>query len=303
MTSWQCILNKAYFRLHRLLRPPQDELDVDYERAAIDAIMVRLEPQVEMRSSTVQAGTVPAEWDVSHDALADRVVLYLHGGAYCVGSLDSYRGLAGLISVAARARVLLIDYRLAPEHPFPAAVQDAQAAYSWLLDQGIAPEQVALVGDSAGGGLVLALMVSLRDSGQPLPGAGVGVSPWTDLSMSGRSWTTNARREVALNPVKMRQMAQAYLGDTDPRTPLASPLYADLAGLPPLLILVGSDEGLLSDAEEVALRAKAAGVDVELEVWPGMFHGWHIASRFLPEGRQVIERIGAFLQPRFAQAA
>jgi acetyl esterase/lipase len=232
-----------------------------------------------------------------------RVVLYLHGGAYCLGSLDTYRGLAATVAGAAQARGLLVDYRLAPEHPFPAAVQDAQAAYAWLLDQGIGPQQVALAGDSAGGGLLLALLVSLRDAGRPLPAAGVCLSPWTDLTLSGRSWTTNARRDLLLSAVKLGQMGRLYLGDADPRTPLASPMFADLAELPPLLIQVGGDEALLSDGEEVALRAKAAGVEVELEVWPGMFHVWHLTSQVIPEARQAIERVGTFVQARLAEAA
>jgi monoterpene epsilon-lactone hydrolase len=258
MTSWQSKSLKAYYRLDRLLHPPKAELDVDRERAWLEATLARYGPKVDLQSSIVQAGGVPAEWVVPPRA---------------------------------------------PEHRFPAALQDAQTAYAWLLDQGIAPEHVALAGDSAGGGLVLALMVSLRDAGQPLPAAAVCLSPWTDLAMSGRSWTTNARRELVVSPAILRQMGQVYLGDTDPRTPLASPLYADLAGLPPLLVQVGGDEGLLSDGEEVALRARAAGVDVELEVWPGMWHVWQLTSRFVPEGRKAIEQIGAFLQPRIAGAA
>jgi acetyl esterase/lipase len=303
MTSWQCKFLKAYYRLSRLLRPPSEEVDIDHERTWLQETMAQYGPKVELKSSAVRAGSVPAEWLVLPGSLTDRVVLYFHGGAYCLGSLDTHRGLAGTVASASQARALLIDYRLAPEHPFPAAVLDVQAAYNWLLDQGVAPEQVALAGDSAGGGLVLALMVSTRDAGQPLPAAGVCLSPWADLTLSGRSWTTNARRELLLSAVKMRQMGQLYLGDADPRTPLASPLYADLAGLPPILIQVGGDEALLSDAEEVALRAKAAGVEVELEVWPGMFHVWQLTSRAIPEARQAIERIGAFLQTRFAEAA
>jgi acetyl esterase/lipase len=303
MSSWQYKVLKTYYRLNRLLRPPSEELDIDYERTDLEETMAQYGPRVELESSTVRAGGVPAEWLVVPGSRTDRVVLYFHGGAYCLGSLDTHRGLAATVASAAQARALLIDYRLAPEHRFPAAVLDAQAAYAWLLDQGTVPEQVALAGDSAGGGLLLALMVSLRDAGQPLPAAGVCLSPWADLSLSGRSWTTNARRELLLSSVKLRQMGQLYLGDADPLTPLASPLYADLAELPPLLIQVGGDEALLSDAEEVALRAKAAGVEVELEVWPGMFHVWQLTSRVIPEARQAIERIGVFLQARFAEAA
>lgn len=297
MTSWQCKALKAYYRFNRLLRPPSEELDIDHERTWLEETMAQYGPRVELESSTVRAGGVPAEWLVLPSSLTGRVVLYFHG------SVDTHRGLAATVASAAQARALLIDYRLAPEHPFPAAVLDAQAAYAWLLDQGIVPEQVALAGDSAGGGLLLALMVSLRGGGQPLPAAGVCLSPWADLTLSGRSWTTNARRDLLLSAVTLRQMGQLYLGDADPLTPLASPMYADLAGLPPLLIQVGGDEALLSDAEEVALRAEAAGVEVELEVWSGMFHVWHLTSRVIPEARHAVERIGAFLQARFAEAA
>jgi monoterpene epsilon-lactone hydrolase len=302
MTSWQSKSLKAYYRLNRLLHPSADEVDIDHERTWLEEAMARYGPKVELESSAVRAGSVPAEWLVLPGSLTQRVVLYLHGGSYCLGSLDTHRGLAATIAGAAQARALLIEYRLAPEHRFPAAVLDARAAYDWLLDQGIRPNQIALVGDSAGGGLVLALLASLSDAGRPLPIAGVCLSPWADLSLSGRSWTTNARRELVLSAAIMRQMGQLYLGDADPLTPLASPLYADLTGLPPLLIQVGGDEALLSDAEEVAARAKAAGVEVELEVWPGMFHVWQLTSRAIPEARQAIERIGAFLQARFAEA-
>ncbi len=172
-----------------------------------------------------------------------------------------------------------------------------------LLTQGVVPERVAVAGDSAGGGLALALLVSLRDAGQPLPSAGVCLSPWTDLAFTGSSWATNARRDLVLSRLTLGQMARAYLGDADPRTPLASPRYADLQGLPPLLIQVGGDEALLSDAEIVAQRAEEAGVDVDLEVWDGLYHVWQLGSRLIPEGRRAIEDIGAWLQPHFAESA
>jgi monoterpene epsilon-lactone hydrolase len=303
MASWQARLTRAGFRLGRLTRPHADELDVEEARTWLDSSLARVSPRIVAQAEGVLAGGVPAEWVVPQGARAGRVLLYLHGGAYCSGSLDAYRGLVASLAEAARSRTLVVDYRLAPEHPFPAAFEDTCTAYAWLLAEGFAPGQVAIAGDSAGGGLALALMVSLREAGQPLPSAAVCISPWADLAFSGTSWTTNARRELVLHAPTLRQMASAYLGGLDPRTPLASPLYADLAGLPPLLIQVGGDECLLSDAQGVAERARAAGVDVELEVWEGMYHVWHVMARYVPESRQAIERIGAWLEPRLAEAA
>lgn len=303
MTSWQANAMKAYMRFDRWRNPPAEKLDVAKSRAWFDTNLARIAPRLELRAEPVVASGVPAEWLELPGARTDRVILYLHGGAYCIGSVAAYRGLAASIAKAAQARALVVDYRLAPEHPFPAAVQDVQAAYQWLLAEGSPPVRVALAGDSAGGGLVLALLISLRDAGQPLPAAGVCLSPWTDLAFSGESWTTRAKLERVLNRVTMGQMAKAYLGAADPRSPLASPHYAELDGFPPLLIQVGSDEVLLSDAEELARKAEEAGVAADLEVWDGMYHAWHIGSRTVPEARRAIDRIGAWLQLRFADAA
>ncbi len=196
---------------------------------------------------------------------------------------------------AAQARALIIDYRLAPEHPFPAAVEDAVTAYRWLLDQGIRPERIAVAGESAGGGLTVALLIALRDRGLPLPAAAVPISPWVDMEGLGETVTTNAERDPLVKKDLLLNMAQGYLQGQDPRSPLAAPLYADLRGLPPLLIQVGEAEVLLSDAQRLAERAKEAGVDVTYEPWDDMIHIWHGFS-FLPEASQATDRIGEFVR-------
>jgi monoterpene epsilon-lactone hydrolase len=225
-----------------------------------------------------------------------RTILYLHGGYYVFGSIHSHRNLAGNIAAGARARALIIAYRLGPEHPFPAAPEDALTAYRWLLAQDRRPHQITLVGDSAGGGLVLALLLSLRDRGEPLPAAAVCLSPVTDLTLSGESWKTNDRKDAVIERQVAEEARSMYVARTNPCEPLCSPLFADLHGLPPLLIQVGSDEVFLSDSTCFAEHARAAGVDVTLEVWRGMQHVWQYSAPFVPEARQAINRIGEFIK-------
>lgn len=244
----------------------------------------------------VSAGGVPAEWISAPGARRDRAVLYLHGGGYVIGSIATHRQLAADISRSAAARVLLIDYRLAPEHPHPAAVEDALSAYRWLVAQGAAPERTALAGDSAGGGLTMATLVALRDAGDPLPGAAVCLSPWVDLEAVGDSMTGKSADDPLVQRAGLLRMAAYYLNGLSPRHPLAAPLYADLTGLPPLLIQVGDAETLLDDAVRLAQRAEAAGVKVNIDVWEEMIHVWQLFAQMLPEGREAIDRIGAFLR-------
>jgi monoterpene epsilon-lactone hydrolase len=250
----------------------------------------------DVTSTPVDAGGVRSEWIVPPGATEGRVLLYLHGGGYVVGSVDMYRDLISRLARAAGARALGIDYRLAPEHPFPAAVEDATAAYRWLVSHGTAPARIAIAGDSAGGGLTLATLTALRDAGEPLPAAAACLSPWVDLQGIGASMTSKAAVDPFVQKEMIQFMAQQYLGDRDPRTPLAAPLYADLQGLPPLLIQVGTAEVLLDDATRIAERARAAGVEVSLEVWDDMIHVWQLFAPILPEGQQAIERIGAFIR-------
>ncbi|HTO55971.1 MAG TPA: alpha/beta hydrolase fold domain-containing protein, partial [Myxococcota bacterium] len=193
---------------------------------------------------------------------------------------------------------LVIDYRLGPEHRFPAAVDDAVAAYRFLLDSGYSPAHLAIAGDSAGGGLTMATLVALRDARLPLPATGVGLSPWVDLTGDSATMTSKADVDPMVQRAPLLTLAGHYLGKTDPRTPLASPLFADLKGLPPLLIQVGESETLLDDSKSFSERARKAGVEVELEVWPEMIHVWQAFAALLPEGREAIARIGAHLRKR-----
>jgi epsilon-lactone hydrolase len=268
-------------------------------RAAMDRLGDRFLPANDIAIEAVSAGGVPAEWIRAPGVSEERTVLFTHGGGYCIGSPRTHRDLVGRLSRASGARFLAIDYRLAPEHPFPAAVEDAIKAYEWLIAQGIVPAQLALCGDSAGGGLALALIVALRERGAPLPAAVACISPLTDLAYTGETLTTNE----ALDPISRRDtsaaLAQRYLGGQDAaRNPLASPLYADFKGFPALQILVGSHEILLDNSTRVAERARAAGVDVEIEVWEGMVHIWPYFAAILPKGQEAIERIGAYLAGR-----
>jgi epsilon-lactone hydrolase len=273
-----------------------DRLTVTERRAATESIASQ--PPRGTSVDQVDAGGVPAEWVVAAGAGSDRVVLYLHGGAYQIGSPATLRHMVGLLSGAARARVLSVDYRLAPEHPFPAAVDDAVTAYRWLLAAGTDPAVIALAGDSAGGGLALGTLVALRDAGEPMPAAAVVLSPWTDLALTGASLRTRAAVDVMIKPAGMAETAAAYLAGQDPRHPYASPLYADLHGLPPVLIHVGDAEVILDDSTRFAARARDHGVDVTLEVWDEMPHVWHAFAGLLPEADQAIERIGGWLTER-----
>jgi epsilon-lactone hydrolase len=244
----------------------------------------------------VDAGGVRAEWLSGPRVSKGCVILYLHGGCYGSGSVETHRDLMTRLSIAASMRVLGLNYRLAPEHPFPAAVEDASAAYRWLLETGIEPARIAVAGDSAGAGLALATTIAIRDQGFPMPRAIVCISPWVDLVVTGASMETKAIEDPIVSREMLLGWAKLYLGDRDPRMPLASPLYAGLERLPPMLIQVGSAEALLDDATRLADRASAAGVNTTLEVWPEMIHVWQSFAAILPEGRQAIERIGKFVR-------
>ena len=280
----------------QMLRSAPVPETIEERRAAMETLAQLAPIPEDVQCQPVDAGGVPAEWIAAPNADAERVILYLHGGGYSMGSIKTHRELVSRLSRAAGARALAIDYRLAPENPFPAAVEDATAAYRWLLSNGVNPARTVIAGDSAGGGLTVATLVALRDAGDPLPAAAVCLSPWVDMEGIGESMTTKADLDPMVSREELLEGAKMYLGDADPRTPLAAPLYADLSGLPPLLIHVGTAETLLDDSTRLADRAKAAGVDVTLDVWDDMIHVWQAFAVMLPEGQQAIDRIGEFIQ-------
>jgi acetyl esterase/lipase len=254
----------------------------------------------DVRLERVGANGVIAEWSSTPHADPACVILFLHGGGYVSGSLESHRPLATEIGRECRARTLALGYRLAPEHPFPAALEDALTGYRFLLSCGIDARRIAVAGDSAGGGLTLALMVSARDAGLPQPACGWCISPWVDLECLGTSMTSKADVDPLIQKPYLQELARAYLNGTDARSPLAAPMYANLNGLAPILIQVGSAETLLDDAVRLARAAGAAEVAVTLEVWPDMIHAWPLFHQQLTAGRQAIARAGAFIRSRMS---
>jgi monoterpene epsilon-lactone hydrolase len=267
-------------------------------RERLDSLGGRL-PR-DTRLDPVDAGGVPGVWLRCGDADPDRRLLYLHGGAYISGSHTSHGPLAARIGRASGAAVLLVDYRLAPEDPHPAAVEDAVRSFAWMSEHGPeGPSRAArtfVAGDSAGGGLTLATLLSARDAGGRLPDAAVTLSAWTDLGLTEDSFTTRAAIDPMIAVESMHAAVALYVGEADARTPLASPLYGDFAGFPPLFMQVGDEEVLLDDTTRVAERARSAGVDVTVEVWPEMFHVFQAFAAILPEGREAIAKVGSFLQ-------
>jgi monoterpene epsilon-lactone hydrolase len=244
----------------------------------------------------VSAGGVDGEWISPANAPLDKAILYFHGGGFRIGSVASHRDLIAQIALAGGCRVLAINYRLAPEHRFPAALDDALAAHGWMLDQGLKPDNIAFAGDSAGGNLVLAAMLALRERGLPLPIAAALMSPWTDLAATGTSYVSRAEADPIHQRPMILALAKNYLGGQgDPCDPLVSPLYAELRGLPPLLIQVGDRETVLDDSVMLTDLARAAGVDVHLEVWGGMIHVFQMFGAELPEARRAIASIAGFL--------
>jgi epsilon-lactone hydrolase len=265
-------------------------------RAALDA-MGDMAPRLEgIATEPGDAGGVSAEWLIPQGGASDAVLLYLHGGGYALGSVQSHRVLLEHLALGVGRRVLALNYRLAPEAPFPAAIEDVVAAYRWLLRQGVAPGRLAIAGDSAGGGLALAALVALRDAGEPMPACAVAISPWTEMESTGASTQTRAAVDPMVQASVLHEMAKMYLAGADPKSPLASPLHADLRGLPPLLIQVGDAEVLLDDTTRLEPKLKAAGVDATIEVWDEMIHVWHLFAPMLDKGREAIERIGAFVR-------
>ena len=244
----------------------------------------------------IDLGGVKAVRVTTRESLDDRHILYLHGGGHVAGTPALYRDFIWRIAAATRACVTIIDHRLAPEHPFPAALDDAARAYRQILADGADPLRIAIMGESSGGGLVFSTLLKLRDESTRLPAAAVALSPWTDLALTGESLRRNAKADPMLRADEAPRLAGYYLSGIDPRTPYASPLYGNPTGFPPTLIQVGSDEILLDDSVRMAERMRAAGCRVELEIGEGLPHAWQVWARIMPEARAAIARIGAFVQ-------
>jgi monoterpene epsilon-lactone hydrolase len=278
--------------------PPIQGSDIPSMREGMDAMLGMMPDAEDMTLAPVDAGGVPAEWSTAEVTDSGRVVVYFHGGAYVMGSIATHRGLVAHIARRTGARVLSVDYRLAPEHPFPAAVDDAVAAYRFVLESGVPAAKIAIAGDSAGGGLTAACLVALRDAGETMPGAAVCISPWLDLSQSFASWESKAKDDPLLEHEQIQICAEAYLDGADPKAPTASPVFADLRGLSPLLVQVGGAEVLVDESVEFAKRAKAAGVDATIDVAEDMIHVWHAFADLLPEGRDALDELAAFLDAK-----
>jgi epsilon-lactone hydrolase len=268
--------------------------DIGQRRRDIDERGRQYKLAADVTVEPVTANGVKAEWSTTPDAERSRAILYLHGGGYVIGSLDSHRHVAAEAGRAARARTFALDYRLAPEHPFPAAVHDAVAGYRFLLADGVQPGGITIAGDSAGGGLVVAAMLAIRDAGLRQPACGWAISPWVDMEAIGDSMTGKAATDPTVQKAGILDMANLYLHGADPRAPLAAPIYGDLRGLAPLLIQVGAAETLLDDAIRLARVAGAADVAVDLQIWPEMIHVWHLYYPELSAGRRAIAAGGEF---------
>lgn len=271
------------------------EAPLALQRRRFEALAGGLPVNEEVCCRPVDAGGVPAEWLEPVSGPADRSVLYFHGGGFVLGSLTTIRPMAANLAVATGRRVLTVGYRLAPEHPCPAAIEDAVRAWVWLVEQGVDTATVAFGGDSAGAGLAVAALVALRDRELPLPGACLCLSPWVDLTLSATSIDRNAAGDPEVSRPKLAAMAEHYLAGADPRSRLASPVFADLSRLPPLLIQTGTAEALVDDARRLADAARGAGVPVTLELYQDMIHVWHAFAPGLPEATDAFDRIATWL--------
>lgn len=294
--SWQNIVLSRLLRAFVKPRSLATELDVAGLRRRLGSFPFGRQASEGFLIDDTIPGPVPGECIVRAGIVTPRTVLYLHGGGYVVCGPHTHRPITQALAREAEARVIVPDYRLAPEHPFPAALDDAIQVYRQLLDTGIAPERIAVAGDSAGGGLALVLLVRLRDEGLPLPAGAWLMSPWVDLAGSGDTMQSNDAADAMFHGAGVHRLAKLYLEDTPATHPWASPLYADLAGLPPIFVQVSDTEVLLDDARRVVARVQEAGGQAELAVWAGLPHVWQVFSAFVPEGRRALREGCDFLR-------
>lgn len=279
----------------RMKIPNIHEIPIELCRKGLADMMAFSPPPEECRFDKVNAGGPEAVWVDCASAGNQAVIMYLHGGGYTMGSPQTHAGFTGVLSQLSGIRILSVDYRLAPENPYPAAIDDAVSAYRWLLRQGVPPQSIVMGGDSAGGGLTFATLLKLKENGEPLPVAAFAISPWVDLAVTGETVEINAYIDPMITLSGLYYMSGLYAGNADVRAPLISPLYADLTGLPPVMIHVGTSEVLLSDSQRIAEALKKAGVDCTLKAWEGMFHVFHSVVR-LPEAKVATGEIAAFIR-------
>ena len=295
----QSLRSRAIYKMLSKVESPYDkETQIVKQREVVEKL-ARFYPvpaKVELQKITING--MAAEWVKPRGVRFDQTILYLHGGGYTMGSINTHRAHTARIASASQTPVLLIDYRLAPEDPFPAGLEDAKMAYRWLLGQKKEAGKIVIAGDSAGGGLAVAAVLALRDEGEILPAGLVCISPWADLSMSGETVTTQAENDPMISLKTSVLHAGRYFAEHDPRNPLISPVFADLKDLPPMLIQVGEYEILKSDSLRLAENGQQAGVEVTLEEWEGMWHVWHMFGEMMPEAQQAIARIGAYITER-----
>jgi monoterpene epsilon-lactone hydrolase len=296
MASIQSTMLKFWLRRLNLFGNKKN--DPQSLRMRIEQMASKAKPHRKVQVVGVDADSVPAEWLIPPGAPQDRVLLYIHGGAWFMGSTNTHRAFVSTLAYLSGNRALSINYRLAPEDPFPAGLDDCIAAYEWLLHSRISPHKIVVAGDSAGGNLTLALLVALRDAGKPLPAGAVALSPATDLAFTGESHKTHLHLDPFFSKAGANTIVEDYITDHDPRHPLISPLYADLSGLPPMLIHVGGHETLLDDAVRFGNCAVAAGVEAKTVVWPHMFHVFHMFTPVLPEARRANDQVTTFILSR-----
>ncbi len=297
MASVQNYLFKRYLRfLRQTLTTARKENDINFLRRGMEAATARLKIPDAVHFSRFEVAGIPAARVKPKNANPDMVLFYLHGGGYALGSIDTHKSLVARIAQKAGTYALTIDYRLAPEHPYPAALNDAIDAYKWLLEKNYQPKNIVIAGDSAGGGLTLATLLKLKALKLPLPAAAVCLSPWTDLMVTGKSVARNVKEDPMFEPRFLRHYAKLYAGQVDRKMPYLSPVYGDLTGLPPMLVQVGTSEIILDDSTRIAERAADAGVDVTLEIWQDMMHVWQVTWPYLDEADDAIDHIAAFIK-------
>ena len=288
-----------YLRRHNPIE--KKGLNIDEQRISMDKSTSMFKVPKDAIIKRVTIGNIPAEKIYYNESKKERIILYLHGGAYTRGSPKSHRAFVAKLSKITDSQAFTIDYRLAPENPFPAAIEDTIKAYQGIIAENqVSQSNIIIAGDSAGGGLAITSVLKMKEEEIPLPAAVVCISPWTDLTLSGKTYSTNEESDLLLTYDEIRTAAEMYAGEKDKKNPLISPIFADLEGFPPLFIQVGESEMLYDDGIILGKNAKKAGIKVEVDIWEKMIHSFQLMNDFLPEGKKATEKIGSFITDNFS---